>query len=76
MAEEVAMLVAGLVMTTGGPMGLNVVKVLSIPGTAGPALFMAMMRKWYVLLGVKLLISAATFWNVSPLLPRCVVMCV
>jgi hypothetical protein len=55
------MYVAGLVMTTGGPVALNVLKVLSIPCRTGPALFMATMRKWYIVLGVKPLMLAATF---------------
>ena len=59
-AERLAIKVAGLVMTTGGPVALNVVKVLSLPRII-PALFMATIRKWYVVFAVKLLILAATF---------------
>ena len=44
-AEKLAIKVAGLVMTTGGPVGLSVVKVLSLPYLV-PALFIATIRKW------------------------------
>ena len=45
MAEKLATKVAGLVMTTGGPVGLRVVKVLSAPYLV-PALLVATIRKW------------------------------
>jgi hypothetical protein len=59
-AEELATFVAGLVMTTGGPVALSVVKVLSLPYLV-PALFVATTRKWYVVLAAKPLMLAATF---------------
>jgi hypothetical protein len=49
-AEKPAMKVAGLVVTTGGPIGLRVVNVVSLPYVV-PQLFIATVRKWYVVLG-------------------------
>jgi hypothetical protein len=66
-AEELATFVAGLVMATGGPVALRVVNVRSAPYVV-PALFMATMRKWYVVLAAKPLILALTLWYVLPLL--------
>jgi hypothetical protein len=43
-AEELVTFVAGLVVTTGGPVALNVVKVLSLPYLV-PALLVATIRK-------------------------------
>jgi hypothetical protein len=43
-AEELATFVADFVVTTGGPVALSVVKVLSLPYVV-PALFVATMRK-------------------------------
>jgi len=59
-AEELATFVAGFVIATGGPVGLSVVKVLSLPYLA-PAPFVATIRKWYVVLAVKPPMVAATF---------------
>jgi hypothetical protein len=64
-AEKLAIKVAGLVVATGGPVALSVVKVLSLPYLV-PALFMATIRKWYVVLAAKPLMLAATFWYVLP----------
>jgi hypothetical protein len=44
-AEKLAINVAGLVVTTGGPVALSVVKVLSLPKLVPPALW-ATIRKW------------------------------
>ena len=44
MAEKLAMNVAGLVVTTGDPVGLSVVKVLSLPRVV-PAVLVATIRK-------------------------------
>jgi hypothetical protein len=54
-------------MTTGGPVGPNVVKVRSAPYLV-PALLVATIRKWYVVLAAKPLMLAATFWYALPLL--------
>jgi hypothetical protein len=43
-AEKLAMKVAGLVVTTGGPVGLSVVNILSPPNVV-PALLVATIRK-------------------------------
>ena len=43
------------------------VKVLSLPYPV-PALFVATIRKWYVVLAVKPLMLAATAWYVLPVL--------
>jgi hypothetical protein len=43
-AEKLAIKVAGLVVTTGGPVALSVVKVLSLPYLV-PPLFVATIRK-------------------------------
>jgi hypothetical protein len=51
-----------------------VVKVLSLPETV-PALLVATMRKWYVVLAVKPLMLAATFWYVFPVLLWVAVVC-
>jgi hypothetical protein len=59
-AEKLATKVAGLVMTTGGPVGPNVVKIRSAPYLV-PALLVATIRKWYAVLAVKPPIMAATF---------------
>jgi hypothetical protein len=42
--EKLAIKVAGLVITTGGPVALNVVKVMSLPYLV-PPLFVAIIRK-------------------------------
>jgi hypothetical protein len=44
MAEKLAINVAGSVVTTGDPVALSVVKVLSLP-TLVPAVFVATIRK-------------------------------
>ena len=44
LAEEVVTLVAGLVVTTGGPVALSVVKVLSLPYLV-PRLLVTTIRK-------------------------------
>jgi len=44
LAEEVVTLVAGLVVTTGGPVALRVVNVLSLPKLVPPPL-VATIRK-------------------------------
>jgi hypothetical protein len=44
-AEKLAIKVAGLVATTGGPVGLSVVNILS-PLILVPALLVATIRKW------------------------------
>jgi uncharacterized membrane protein len=59
-AEELVRFVAGLVITTGGPVALSVVKVRSAPYLV-PALLVATIRKWYVVLAAKPLMLAATF---------------
>jgi hypothetical protein len=64
-AEESVTFVAGFVMTTGGPVALNVVKVRSAP-YAVPSALLATIRKWYVVNAVKLLMLALTFRNVFP----------
>jgi hypothetical protein len=66
-AEELVTFVAGLVITLGGPVGLTVVKVRSMPYLV-PALLVATMRKWYVVLAAKPLMVAGTFWYVFPVL--------
>jgi hypothetical protein len=66
-AEKLAIKVAGLVVTTGGPLALRVVKVLSLPYLV-PALFVATIRKWYVVLAAKPLMFALTPWYVFPVL--------
>jgi hypothetical protein len=50
-AEKLAIKVAGFVTATGGPVALNVVKVLSLPYLV-PALLAATIRKWYVVFAV------------------------
>ena len=62
------MFVAGLVIATGGPVALSVVKVRSAPYLV-PALLVATIRKWYVVLAAKPLMLAATFWYALPVLP-------
>jgi hypothetical protein len=64
-AEELATFVAGLVIATGDPVGLSVVKVLSLPYLV-PLLLVATIRKWYVVLAVKPLMLATMFWYVFP----------
>jgi hypothetical protein len=59
-AEKLAIKVAGLVMATGGPVALSVVKVRSAPYLV-PPLLVATIRKWYVVLAVKPLMLAITF---------------
>jgi hypothetical protein len=49
----------------GGPVVLSVVKVLSLPYLV-PPLFVATIRKWYVVLAVKPLMFALTLWYVFP----------
>jgi Ethanolamine utilization protein EutJ (predicted chaperonin) len=49
-AEKLAIKIAELVNTSGGPVGLSVVKVVSLPYVV-PQLFIATVRKWYVVLG-------------------------
>jgi hypothetical protein len=44
-AEELVTFVAGFVVTTGDPVRLRVVKVLSLPNVV-PALLVATIRKW------------------------------
>jgi uncharacterized membrane protein len=66
-AEELVTFVAGLVITTGGPVALSVVKVMSLPYLV-PPLLVATTLKWYVVLALKLLIFALTLWNVLPVL--------
>jgi hypothetical protein len=73
-AEKLAINVAGLVVTTGGPVALSVVKVLSLPYLV-PALFVATIRKWYVMLGVKPEMFALTLWYVFPVLLWLAVVC-
>jgi hypothetical protein len=58
-AEELATFVAGLVIATGGPVPFSVVKVLSLPYLV-PLLLVATIRKWYVVLAVKLPMLAVT----------------
>jgi len=65
--EELVTFVAGLVITTGGPVALSVVKVRSAPYLV-PALLVATIRKWYVVLAAKPPMLAATFWYAFPVL--------
>jgi hypothetical protein len=60
-------LVAGFVATTGAPVELSVVKVLSLPNLV-PPLLVATKRKWYVVLAAKPLMFTLTFWYAFPLL--------
>ena len=64
-AEKLAIKVAGLVVTTGAPVALSVVKVLSLPWVV-PLLLVATIRKWYVVLAVKPLMFATTLCVVFP----------
>ena len=66
-AEKLAIKVAGLVVATGGPVALSVVKVLSMPYLV-PPLFMATIRKWYVVLAVNPEMFALALWYVFPVL--------
>jgi hypothetical protein len=61
-AEEVVTFVAGLVMTTGGPVAVRVVKVLSPPKLVLPVTG----YDSEMVLAVKLLMLALTFRNVFP----------
>jgi len=65
-AEELVTLVAGFVTTTGRPVALSVVKVLSLPYLV-PALLVATVRKWYVVLAVNPEMFPETFCVVFPL---------
>jgi len=66
-AEKVATFDAGLVVTTGNPVGLSVVKVLSLLYLV-PALLVATIRKWYVVLALNPLMFALILWYVFPVL--------
>ena len=66
-AEKLAMKLAELVITTGGPVALSVVNVLSLPRVV-PPVFVATIRKWNVVLASKPLMFALTLWYVLPLL--------
>src|ERR1051326_3788427 len=59
-AEKLATTVAALVMTIGGPVAVNVVKVRSLPYLV-PALLVATMRKWYVVFALRPEMFALTF---------------
>jgi hypothetical protein len=65
-AEKLPIKVAGLVTTTGGPVGLSVVKVLSLPYLV-PWLLLATIRKWYVVFAARPLMFALTARVVFPL---------
>jgi len=67
LAEEVATFVAGLVATIGGPVAVDVVNVLSLPYLV-PALLLATIRKWYVVLALKPETFALILWYVFPFL--------
>jgi hypothetical protein len=56
---------AGSVITTGGPVLVRVVRVSSLPYVV-PSALLATIRKWYVVLAVKLLMLALTFRTVFP----------
>jgi hypothetical protein len=56
-----------LVVTIGSPVGEGVVKVLSLPYLV-PALLVATIRKWYVVLALKPLMFAITVLGVFPVL--------
>jgi hypothetical protein len=64
-AEELATFVAGFVIATGGPVGLSVVKVLSLPYLV-PAPFVATIRKWYVVLALNPLMLALIACSAFP----------
>jgi hypothetical protein len=64
-AEKLAINVAGLVTTTGAPVALSVVNVLS-PPILVPALLVATIRKWYVVFAIKPLMLALMFRYVFP----------
>jgi hypothetical protein len=64
-AEKLAIKVAALVVTTGPPVALSVVNVLSLPYLV-PPLLVATIRKWYVVLAAKPLMFAATLCVVLP----------
>jgi hypothetical protein len=64
--EKLAINVAGFVIATGAPVMLRVVNVLSPPKIV-PALLVATIRKWYVVLAVKPVILALTGTYVFPL---------
>jgi hypothetical protein len=57
-AKELVTFLGRPVITTGGPVALSVVKVRSAPYLV-PALLVATIRKWYVVLAAKPLILAA-----------------
>ena len=73
-AEELATFVAGFVITKGDPVELSVVKVLSLLYLV-PVLFVATIRKWYVVLAVKPEMFALTLWYVFPVLLWPAVVC-
>jgi hypothetical protein len=64
-AEEAVTLLAALVVTMGGPLIVMVLKLLSLPILV-PCALLATIRKWYVVLAVRLLILAVTLRDVFP----------